>query len=72
MWKDAVRLFATAVRELDATEEIEVTKIDCQEPELWEHGKRIAEYMRLVSVITTLNYLVASKHFHSYHFLFLF
>lgn len=49
LYEDAVRLFAAAVRELDATEEIEATKIDCQEPEVWEHGKRIAEYMRLVS-----------------------
>lgn len=46
---DAVRLFAAAVRELDATEEIETEKINCQEPKQWEHGKRIAEYMRLVS-----------------------
>jgi hypothetical protein len=46
---DAVRLFAAAVRELDATEEIETEKIDCKDPALWEHGKRIVEYMRLVS-----------------------
>lgn len=47
---DAVRLFAAAVRELDATEEIETEKIDCKHPQQWEHGKRIAEYMRLVSL----------------------
>ncbi|KAL7026717.1 hypothetical protein ACKWTF_005135 [Chironomus riparius] len=47
LYHDAVRLFAAAVRELDATEEIETEKIDCKHPQQWEHGKRIAEYMRL-------------------------
>lgn len=51
---DAVRLFAAAVRELDATEEIETEKIDCQDPQQWQHGKRIAEYMRLVSLLLIL------------------
>lgn len=48
-----MRLFAAAVRELDATEEIETEKIDCKHPQQWEHGKRIAEYMRLVSLNPT-------------------
>ncbi|KAG5684283.1 hypothetical protein PVAND_013519 [Polypedilum vanderplanki] len=47
LYHDAVRLFAAAVRELDATEEIETEKIDCKDPAIWEHGKRIVEYMRL-------------------------
>lgn len=47
---DAVRIFATAVRELDSTEEIEATKINCKHPVPWQHGNRIANYMRIVRI----------------------
>lgn len=49
MFVDSVKLFATAVRELDETDEIEVEKLSCNKPQPWEHGRRIINYMRLVS-----------------------
>lgn len=49
--KDAVRLFATAVRELDETDPIEPTEISCKKPSQWEHGNRLLNFMRLVSYI---------------------
>lgn len=52
---DAVRIFATAVRELDGTEEIEATKINCKHPVPWQHGNRIANYMRIVRIRKQIN-----------------
>lgn len=51
---DSVKVFAAAVRELDATEEIEVSKINCKQLKPFEHGRRIVNYMRLVSVLNQL------------------
>jgi hypothetical protein len=50
-YTDSVRLFATAVREIfESADEIEVTKINCKHPTPWEHGRQLANYMRLVSL----------------------
>lgn len=51
---DSVRLFATAVRELDSLDAIEATKINCKQPTPWEHGSRIINYMKLVSLSMTI------------------
>ena len=48
LYHDAVRMFATAVRELDEGEEIEASKINCKHPSAWPHGARITNYMKIV------------------------
>jgi hypothetical protein len=51
MFVDAVRMFATSVRELEETDPIEPTEISCKKPSEWEQGSRLLNFMRLVSYI---------------------
>jgi hypothetical protein len=50
LFHDAVKLFATAVRELDATEEITPSRTSCKHPSQWADGLRIVNYMKVVGV----------------------
>lgn len=53
---DAVKIFSTVFFELDSTEEIEVAKLSCEDPEPWEHGSRIINFMKKVTK-RLLNYV---------------
>lgn len=50
LFHDAVRMFASSIGELDATQEISATPISCRHPKQWEHGLRIVNYMKVVSL----------------------
>ena len=45
---DAVQIFAAALRELDNSEEITTSPMNCKHPSQWAHGMRIINYMKLV------------------------
>ncbi|XP_053682747.1 glutamate receptor ionotropic, kainate 2-like [Sabethes cyaneus] len=49
LYNDAVKIFATAIRELDATEEITPSKLSCGNKNLrqWPFGLRIVNYMKV-------------------------
>lgn len=40
---DAVRMFASSVREYSLFNDIEVGELDCQHPEAWNQGKPILD-----------------------------
>ncbi|CRL04875.1 CLUMA_CG017927, isoform A [Clunio marinus] len=50
LYHDSVRLFATAVQELESAEDadkIEAKKMNCKHPTPWEQGSQLVNYMRL-------------------------
>uniref|UniRef100_A0A8W7Q0Q4 Glutamate receptor 1 n=1 Tax=Anopheles coluzzii TaxID=1518534 RepID=A0A8W7Q0Q4_ANOCL len=49
LYNDAVKIYATAIRELDATEEITPSKLSCGSKNLrqWPFGLRIINYMKV-------------------------
>lgn len=47
---DAVKIFATALREMHSEDEVITQHMSCQQPSEWRHGLRIVEYMKMVSV----------------------
>ncbi|XP_055588380.1 glutamate receptor ionotropic, kainate 2-like [Uranotaenia lowii] len=49
LFNDAVKIFATAIRELDATEEISASRLSCGSKNLrqWPFGLRIINYMKV-------------------------
>ena len=46
---DAALLFATALSELDRSQEIETAVLSCDSEQSWEHGNSLINYMKLVS-----------------------
>ena len=47
---DAALLFATALSELDRSQEIETAVLSCDSEQSWEHGNSLINYMKLVSI----------------------
>lgn len=48
IFNDAVKVFYETLMELDPTEEINVSKLSCEDPQPWEHGNRIISFMKTV------------------------
>ena len=46
---DAALLFATALGELDRSQDIETTVLSCDSELTWQHGNSLINYMKLVS-----------------------
>lgn len=48
---DAVKLFSTALHDLDGTSrKIDIRKISCQAEQPWSHGNSIVNYMRMINI----------------------
>ncbi|XP_071746528.1 glutamate receptor ionotropic, kainate 2 isoform X2 [Lepeophtheirus salmonis] len=45
---DAVQLFARALTDLDRSQNIQITPLDCVDGEPWQHGTSLLNYMKLV------------------------
>ena len=45
---DAVQMFAKALTDLDRSQEVETTSIDCGGRETWQHGNSLVNYMKMV------------------------
>ena len=52
---DSALLFATALSELDRSQDIETTALNCDSEQTWQHGNSLINYMKLVS--STESYL---------------
>ena len=48
---DSALLFATALSELDRSQEVETTLLTCDSEQTWQHGNSLINYMKLVSVV---------------------
>ena len=46
---DAALLFATALSELDRSQEVETVALSCDSEATWQHGNSLINYMKLVS-----------------------
>ena len=46
---DAALLFATALGELDRSQDIETAVLSCDSELTWQHGNSLINYMKLVS-----------------------
>ena len=51
---DAALLFATALSELDRSQEIETAVLSCDSEQSGEHGNSLINYMKLVSTLGTV------------------
>ena len=49
---DSALLFATALSELDRSQDIETTALTCDSEQTWQHGNSLINYMKLVSTYT--------------------
>ena len=47
---DAALLFATALGELDRSQDIETAVLSCDSELTWQHGNSLINYMKLVSM----------------------
>ena len=48
---DAVRLFATALHDLDSSRDnIHITPLPCDGDKSWSHGDSLTNYMKMVSL----------------------
>ena len=45
---DSALLFATALSELDRSQDIETTALTCDSEQTWQHGNSLINYMKLV------------------------
>ena len=48
---DSALLFATALSELDRSQDIETTALNCDSEQTWQHGNSLINYMKLVRTI---------------------
>lgn len=49
---DAVYLFAKALHDLDASQQIDIHPISCDAQDTWPHGYSLINYMKIVSLIS--------------------
>ena len=47
---DAVRLFASALHDLDKSQAISIRPLSCDKEEPWTYGNTVTNYMRMVSL----------------------
>ena len=48
---DSALLFATALSELDRSQDVETTLLSCDSEQTWQHGNSLINYMKLVSLL---------------------
>ena len=46
---DAVQMFAKALTDLDRSQDVQTSSIDCGGRETWQHGNSLVNYMKMVS-----------------------
>ena len=59
---DSALLFATALSELDRSQDVETTVLSCDSEQTWQHGNSLINYMKLVRRLTltlSLQYFLA-------------
>ena len=49
---DAALLFATALSELDRSQDIQTAVLSCDSEQTWQHGNSLINYMKLVRLIS--------------------
>ena len=47
---DSALLFATALSELDRSQDVETTLLSCDSEQTWQHGNSLINYMKLVEI----------------------
>lgn len=47
---DAVQVFARALTELDRSQDIQTSSLDCNLENTWQHGNSLINYMKLVQM----------------------
>ena len=47
---DAVQMFARALTDLDRSQDVQTTSIDCGGRETWQHGNSFVNYMKMVLI----------------------
>ena len=62
---DAALLFATALGELDRSQDIETAVLSCDSELTWQHGNSLINYMKLVS--QGVMFIVHSLYIHCIH-----
>jgi glutamate receptor, ionotropic, invertebrate len=50
LYHDAVRIFASTIRQLDKSEEIIPIRNSCRHPNPWRHGLRIVNFMKVMNI----------------------
>ena len=46
---DAVQMFAKALTDLDRSQDVQTSSIECGGRETWQHGNSLVNYMKMVS-----------------------
>ena len=49
---DAALFFATALSELDRSQDIQTAALSCDSELTWQHGNSLINYMKLVSILS--------------------
>lgn len=74
---DAVHLFAKALHDLDASQQIDIHPLSCDAQDTWPHGYSLINYMKIVRAICNLLqssiklFMIDHKYFAIIHFFFL-
>lgn len=53
---DAVHLFAKALHDLDASQQMDIHPLSCDAQDTWPHGYSLINYMKIVRICLFNNY----------------
>lgn len=53
---DAVHLFAKALHDLDASQQMDIHPLSCDAQDTWPHGYSLINYMKIVRICLSNNY----------------
>lgn len=53
---DAVHLFAKALHDLDASQQMDIHPLSCDAQDTWPHGYSLINYMKIVRIFVVFNW----------------